>query len=61
VKCPFDNLFAGRGLAFLKSLQSGEMYQLELEECLKLLEFLDERAVDMGSGHEIFFVFNKLT
>lgn len=43
VKHPFDNLFSGRGLAFLKSLRLGGMYQVELEECLELLEFLNER------------------
>lgn len=43
VQPPFDNLFSGRGLAFLKSLQLGSVYQLELEECLEHLEFLNER------------------
>lgn len=43
VRHPFDNLFTGRGLKFLKSLQLGGMYQLELEECLEFLEFLNER------------------
>lgn len=43
VKHPFDNLCAGRGLAFLKSLQLGGVYQLELEECLQILQVLDER------------------
>jgi len=38
VEHPFDNLFSGRGLDFLKSLQLGGMYQQELEECLGLLE-----------------------
>jgi transposase len=43
VRYPFDNLFTGRGLKFLQSLQLGGMYQLELEENLGLLEFLNER------------------
>lgn len=43
VKHPFDNLFTGRGLTFIKSLQLEGMYQLELEECLELLEVLNER------------------
>jgi len=43
VRHPFDNLFTGRGLKFLQSLQLGGMYQLELQECLELLEFLNER------------------
>jgi len=42
VKHPFANLFTGRGLKFLKSLELGGVYQLELEQCLALLEFLTE-------------------
>lgn len=42
VEHPFDNLFTGRGLQFLKSLELEGMYQLELEECLGMVEKLDE-------------------
>ena len=42
IEHPFDNLFSGRGLEFLKSLKLDGAYQWELGQCLNLLEDLDK-------------------
>lgn len=49
IRHPFENVFTVRGLAFLRSLELEWAYQRELEEYLKMLEFLEE-----GTGNSFF-------